>query len=137
MNASCAPKRRGAVALGILTVLPLVLMVVAVVGFAVDWVHTLSDVPSPEDSIPAHPPGLGAAMRYFAVSGAAVLLSMGLLVFYTVDAARNPAVPGDRRGFWIAVLMSGHMLAFPAYWFLFWWRPSRAPSTVPLAEGAQ
>ena len=108
-------RRRGAAALGVVTVLPLVLAIGGVAGFALDWLTATAG---------------SAGMSGFVVWAMAILasavLSLCLVAFYAVDAARNPALGGERRAIWILVLFGGNALVFPAYWYAYWWRPARA-----------
>src|SRR3954451_9483644 len=102
MTTSSTYRRRAAAALGVLSVTPLVLFGVAVVGFALDWVHVFNHAFELDDSgafVSDDFDGSGFALfASTAVAGAG--LSTCLLVFYLVDAARNPALAGDRRVIW-------------------------------------
>jgi hypothetical protein len=122
MSSSSPSRRRGAAALGVVTVMPLVLFLVAVAGFALDWTHPAHDFGTGSTA------GLGSSGVVLFVVGilGAGVLSMALLAFYIADAARNPAVAADHRAVWILVLLIGNALAFPAYWFVFWWRSGTA-----------
>src|SRR4051812_37963270 len=114
MITSSTSRRRGAVALGVLSVLPLALFVVAVGGFAVGWVQTFNRALDLTEPGGASADGFGASgLALFAVAGiGGAALSMCLVAFYVVDASRTPAVPAERRATWIRVLLTGSALVF-------------------------
>ena len=109
-------KRGRTLALGALTLLPLVLLGVCGALFA--WVFV---------SIWQHPPARGEGppplfLALFAGNCLYLALLLGLAVFYAVHAMRNPRVEEARRPLWLVVLLLGAPLSMPVYWFLYLWR---------------
>lgn len=122
MTISTSP-RRGALALGVLSVVPLLLFVVAICGFTLDVIHACTQpVEFTEASTGSDYHGVGLVLFGFGVP-AASLLTLGLVIFYAIDTTKNPAVPVDSRTVWVLILLIGSVLVFPVYWHRFWWRP--------------
>jgi len=107
-------------ALGILTLLPLVVLVVAVALFAWTFTTLLSSPP---------PRGAGPPPQFLYLFGANCLYFaalLGLAAFYAVHVLRNPRLAPERRPLWLLVLFLGAPLSMPAYWYLHLWRDDGA-----------
>jgi hypothetical protein len=116
--------------LGVLSLAPVACLILAVLGIAVAFAGVFAAV---NDFDGTGPTGFGfgfwAAMAFGFISAATSLVAFLVLV---IDVFTNPAVDGDRRILWLLVLLFGNVLAFPAYWYVVWWRGS--PSGVTAAS---
>jgi hypothetical protein len=119
--------------LGALSVAPLALGALLVV----DWIFLAVGIftAAPEDIDPA-----GAGVGFAAFGLIAILIMVSAVVAFVallIDACTNRCVPPDRQPLWILVLILGNVVAFPAYWYLVWWRTpcgvSREPGAVPVS----
>lgn len=63
----------------------------------------------------------------FALHGAMILLTLGLLTFYVVFVYRAEAVPVSRKPLWTIVLVLGSIIAMPVFWYLYLWRRQSSP----------
>lgn len=109
-------KRAAAAALGVLTLLPLLYLVVFVTYFF----PTLSSL--------GHPGGIAEEYYFdlfnltFRLWAAAIVLALALLVFYGVFAHRANIVPIEKRSLWVIGLLVGHIIVMPVFWYLYVWR---------------
>jgi hypothetical protein len=51
-----------------------------------------------------------------------------LLVIYTVHLFKTDRVPQDKKALWAVVLVLGHAIAMPIYWYLYIWKDTSAPT---------
>jgi O-antigen/teichoic acid export membrane protein len=100
-------------ALGVLTLLPLLLLGVGGVLFATTFLSMWQHPPTRVEG----PPPLFRAM--FAVNCLYLALLVGLALFYAVHAMRNPRIEEARRPLWLVVLLLGAPLSMPVYWYLY------------------
>jgi len=103
-------------ALGVLTLLPLVMLVVCLALFAWTFTTLLSNPP---------PRGAGPPPQFLYLFGTQCLYFaalLGLAAFYALHALRNPRLAPARRPLWLVVLFLGAPLSMPAYWYLYLWR---------------
>jgi len=56
---------------------------------------------------------------------------IGLIVFYVIDAQKNPNVDQNQKSLWIVLFILSNIVVFPVYWYLYIWRE---PKTRPLLE---
>lgn len=116
--------RNRVVTLGVLTVLPALCLVVLLGAFVALFV-------SPE-RLPEGGPGVlnwAFVVGVILPAGAAVL-TVGLLIFYIVHLFGTTLVPQDAKALWAVVLFLGSVIAMPVYWYLYLWRPLRAPQAM-------
>lgn len=74
--------------------------------------------------------------RNFSALGFAVqLLTIGLTVFYFVNAFRNRRVEKNLRVMWLILLPLFNMVVIPAYWYLYIWREPPAPHAANTSPG--
>ena len=51
-----------------------------------------------------------------------MLLTLGLLTFYIINAYRTTKIPADKKSLWIIILFFGSFIAMAIYWYLYIWR---------------
>ena len=90
--------------MGILTILPGIYCLGFVVFISTVFV-------SPWD------PPLESFIGLFAFHLSAMILVLGLLVFYLRHVFSNSALSSEQKMLWAIVLLLGHVVAMPIYWF--------------------
>jgi hypothetical protein len=55
---------------------------------------------------------------------------IALLIFYIVYLFRTDRVASDKKALWAVVLLMGHVVAMPIFWFFYIWRSRSQCSTV-------
>jgi hypothetical protein len=104
-------------ALGAATIWPLVYIVIFMIFiFSMFW--GVSHDPTP--SVHAGPPT--AFFGLFAVHLLTMLEIIGLVIFYVVDAFRNPRITENQRILWAILIFVGGPLGMAVYWYLNIWR---------------
>lgn len=64
---------------------------------------------------------------------AAMIVGLGIIIFYVVHAFKNPDFSSDRRLLWVVLVLLGGFFAAPVYWYLFLWRtPEGAAAEGPV-----
>jgi hypothetical protein len=109
-------RRLRVLALGVLTLLPLGLLV----GYTALFASLFT-------SLLLHPPvrGEGLPPLFEAVFGLSCLftaLTFALAAFYVVHAMRNPRLSPSRSPLWLCLIFLGAPLSMPVYWYLYFWR---------------
>ena len=66
----------------------------------------------------------------------AMLLMVGLTIFYIVFLFRTSRVPSDKKALWAVVLFLGNAFAFPVFWYLYIWRQRQPAAALNGAAGA-
>lgn len=51
-----------------------------------------------------------------------MLLMLGLMIFYVVNAYNSPKLPADKRSIWVIILFFGNIIAMPIYWYQYIWK---------------
>lgn len=59
----------------------------------------------------------------------AVALAWIVPIGFIVYLYKGSAVPSEKRGLWLALLLFGNVLALPFFWFWYIWRTSPNPSS--------
>jgi len=108
--------RGGRIALGIATIWPLVWG--GMFNFVFFRIFDLLGVPGAF----SHPEAVISAIAFFILHIFTVLLVMAFLVLYIVHIGMSGRVPRNRMALWIVLVLLGHMLTMPVYWYLYIWR---------------
>ena len=121
----------GKIILGIVTFLPL-LLAISIIGFVI--FHFFSMFFSQEPAMP---------MMYFSYLSyllpyifPAILLSLGLFIFYVVHIIQNASLDAEKRILWIVITFMAYALATPIYWYVHVWKhePHDDFETDPLVD---
>jgi hypothetical protein len=72
-----------------------------------------------------------AFVLFLLVLALTFLLVPALLIFYLVYLLTRPALSLDRKLVWVALLVIGHVLIMPLFWYLFVWKPREFPPMQP------
>jgi hypothetical protein len=123
--------KSGKLWLGTLTLLPLVFIIIYFVWFFSFFVNIVEmqeggDQPDPSDFF-------SNLLPLFAMIGLAVLLSIGLLIYYIVHVTRNPRFqkPGDSNKLvWILVLIFAGFIGQVVYFIIEVWPDRNGTGTV-------
>ena len=99
-----------AIAVGAVTALPILYAVVFIA-------HVLSLQPGVQP--PPLPLGGGIDWHLLVMA-----LTTVLLVFYLVATFALRSVPRGARAVWVVALIFGNVLAFPFFWYLYFWQTS-------------
>jgi hypothetical protein len=76
-----------------------------------------------------------AVVTIFAVHIGMVVEIIALVIFYVVDAFRNPRIAADQRLLWAVLIFVGGPIAMVVYWYLNIWRSSPVSAQRPLEQG--
>jgi len=68
-----------------------------------------------------------AFILFLLVMALTALLVPALVIFYLVYLLTRPALSLDRKLVWAALLVIGHVLIMPLFWYLFLWKPHEFP----------
>lgn len=117
-------------ALGAATLWPFVYILVFV-GFIFSTFLTMSHDASNAHERTAIP---NAFIALFAVHFATMLEIFALLIFYVVDAFRNPRVPADQRILWAILFFVGGPIGMGVYWYLNIWRDPPVLAQRPIEQ---
>lgn len=60
----------------------------------------------------------------------AMLLTLGLTIFYIVNVFKNERVDKDKKTLWAVVIFMGSVFAMPIYWYLYIWREGQTPAAT-------
>lgn len=107
-------------ALGVLTLLQLVLFAGYMALFASVMASLLLHPPTRGEGLPRHFDAM------FGVGCLFTVVVFALSAFYAVHAMRNPRLPPARRPLWLGLIFLGAPLAMPVYWYLYLWREAAA-----------
>ncbi len=120
----------GKIALGAATFWPLAYMIIFLaVVFGLAFAFAGREMPAPEG-----PPAWLLAV--FALHALTILWTLGLTIFYMIDAFRNERVAQDKKVLWAVMLFFGNMIAMPVYWYLYIWRePDPLPPAADTSYG--
>ena len=66
---------------------------------------------------------LGIVMIIFPLHVFTILEIFALLIFYIVYLFKTAVVPEDKKALWAVVLILGHMMAMPIFWYFYIWQP--------------
>ncbi|MEA2488948.1 MAG: hypothetical protein QOH21_740 [Acidobacteriota bacterium] len=120
------PSRGAAVAIGILSIWPIIYMCLFMAFVAMTFLSAAGGGSS------ASP--FPALFRYVMVLHLLTMLMMfALTALYVVHAFRTDLIPNDKKVLWVVVLFLGNLVAFPIYWYLFLWQPLRVDPMPPAA----
>ena len=110
--------RLGKIALGILTVLPIISVLYS---FSVLF-----------PSINAQPQFIEPDQfnKIFSVHVLSSILALCLLIFYIVHLFRSETIANDKKALWAVVLFFGNLLAMIVYWCLYIW-PEKPRTNTP------
>lgn len=108
--------------IGVLSFLPIVLLIVFLVMFLrtlpgfVEWDHD----PTAQEVISVFGPVffLGVLMG---------ILSLGLLVFFIIHLVRNKNMDGTERVIWVLVFLFAGLVGYPIYWYMRVWKDGPGP----------
>ncbi|MGM0545844.1 MAG: hypothetical protein ACQEST_03915 [Bacteroidota bacterium] len=66
----------------------------------------------------------------------AILLSLGLFIFYVVHMLQNVALDTEKRMLWIIVTFIAYGISLPIYWYLHVWKndPQHGLDSDPIVE---
>jgi hypothetical protein len=105
--------------LGILSFLPLVLLVAYIITFFSFMMHIFQHVQD-EDVMPQlvleHIGGIVAIALLMGLS------HLGLLIYFIIHAINNKAVEGTERIVWILIFIFAGIVGFPIYWYMRIWK---------------
>jgi hypothetical protein len=110
--------RNSKVFVGILSFLPIILLIVFLVMFFgmfpafFEW--DKSD-PTPEDVLTVFAP-----IFFLAITMG--ILSLGLLVFFIMHLVRNKSMDGTERVIWVLVFLFAGIVGYPIYWYMRVWK---------------
>jgi len=62
------------------------------------------------------------------------LLSLGLLVYFIVDAINNKSIDGSEKLVWILVFVFANVLGYPIYWYMRIWKDTPAIHSPDIAS---
>ena len=116
-------RKTGKILLGVLTLAPLALMILAFVFFFTVASSASFGRRFDEDAFSV------SFGTFFAIQMLAVLLTLGLTVFYIVNVFRNDRVEKDKKALWAVVIFMGNAFAMPVYWYLFIWPEREEPGS--------
>ena len=97
-------KKTGKIIIGILTVLP----IVYIIYFIASFFNFSNDLENFE---------LMMMLHLFTM-----VLTIGLLIFYIVNAYNSKKLTTDKRSLWIIILFLGSFIAMAIYWYLYIWK---------------
>jgi hypothetical protein len=116
LEATLKLSKRSVVLVGLLTLLPLAYMVFFFVWIFVSFFADFATSSHGKSPVPD-------AFAYILVLHlGAMLLTVGLTIFYIVHLFKSTVVPNDQKALWAVVLFLGNMIAMPIYWYLQMWR---------------
>ena len=111
--------------LGILTIIPILCLIAYIVSiFAVVF------------SVPHQRASNGPPVMFFVMMGVfafGLLLNLGVMALYVINAFNNPRIPQDQKVLWLIVIFMGGLVATPIYWYLFIWKDATATTQVQQA----
>lgn len=115
--------RTSKVLLGILSILPLVLLVAYFISFFFFFTSMIAEAGqhAPGDNnFPLHM--LGNFGMLFLIIGLMALLNLGLLVYYIIHAVNNKTIESAERIIWVLIFVFAGMIGFPIYWYMRIWK---------------
>lgn len=83
-------------------------------------------------SFGAHPQALDEQQfnTLFRLHVGAMMLTIGLLVFYVTHLFRTERVANDKKALWAVVLFFGNVIAMIVYWYLYIWADKSRPGSA-------
>jgi hypothetical protein len=116
------PGRAVTIVVGLLSIWPLIYMGVFM-AFMILMVFSIQDTGG----------RFPDALKYILVLHLlTMILTFVLLAVYVIHVFRTDLVVGDRKLLWVIILIFGNLLAFPIYWYFYWWRPLGVTPGIPL-----
>ena len=110
--------RTSKVFIGILSILPILvtagLFITMFLGFTNSWGD---HEPGPESSMV-----FGNFRLLFLLMIGLFVFSIGLLIYFIVDVARNKKMDSTERAIWILVFILGGAISYPIYWYIKIWK---------------
>lgn len=78
-----------------------------------------------------HHPGGNFPEYFIVVHLLTMMLMFILMTIYVIHVFRTDLVAGDKKVLWLIIIFFGNLVAFPIYWYLYWWRPLRVTPAQP------
>lgn len=120
------------VLLGILSFLPIILGLVAVVFMFTSFVPHLQHLEQLEEE--PHPIHILSQMApLFFMVIISVVIHLGLLIYFIVHLINNKMIKSEERLIWILVFLLAGSIAFPVYWIIRIW-PDPKPESNFIRE---
>jgi len=115
--------RTSKVLLGILSILPLVLLIAYFISFFfffASMITAASQQQVGDNNFPLHL--VGNFGMLFLTIGLMALLNLGLLVYYIIHTVNNKNIESSERIVWILIFVFAGMIGFPIYWYMRIWK---------------
>lgn len=107
--------------LGIITLLPFIFMGAYLVWFMSFFVQMSNNAGMHDpDAMPRQV--FGNMIWMFLFLGMAMLISIGLMIYYVVHAVNNKKIDSNERLVWILVFIFANMIGYPIYWYMRIWK---------------
>lgn len=113
--------KSGKVLLGILSFLPIILLVIYfVLFFGMFYNMVLQGQRLEQHELP--PAFIGNLVLIFAFLIVLGLTSLGLKIFYIIHSVNNKYIDSNERIVWILVFIFAGTIGFPIYWYMRIWK---------------
>jgi glucan phosphoethanolaminetransferase (alkaline phosphatase superfamily) len=116
--------------IGLLSLLPIAFFVVYFIQFYSFFVEMVERRAYYETEQPDPREFLRSFMPFFILIIVKVLISIGLLIYFLINAINNKKIDTGERIVWIITFVLVGFIAFPLYWYMRIWRDDLNSNTI-------
>jgi Ni,Fe-hydrogenase I cytochrome b subunit len=116
------------IVLGILTFLPIVLLVLYFIFFGFFFMEIFQSAQN--NTEPNSQFMIGNFIVLFLLITVLVISALGMMIYYIIDISNNKTLDSNNRLIWILLLVFGGFIANAIYWYLYIWKETDTKSQI-------
>ncbi len=116
------------IVLGILTFLPIVLLVLYFIFFGFFFMEIFQSAQN--NTEPNSQFMIGNFIVLFLLITVLVISALGMMIYYIIDISNNKTLDSNNRLIWILLLVFGGFIANAIYWYLYVWKETDTKSQI-------